>query len=195
MDESDNIEVGQQTHTSVREIKAILRDRNEQITARDEIKAYVEPPLVDACERFWDMNVMTLSSSANSKNIGYEAYIIIDYNSLSEENKEIAKNSGEFLEDYDGRPAVGFLIPVSEPTTPEEIKAKADEVASRFQKQKATWIPSYTLQEMRQWYGIEPDDDEFGVVDFEEADFYYDSKSKKFFLSEEHFQKTKENID
>lgn len=195
MDETGGIEAGQQTHTSITEIKPIERNRNEMIKTRDEIREYVEPPLVDACERFWDMNVRTLSSSANSKDVGYQAYIIVDFNSLSEENKQIAQESGKLLENYDGRPAVDIEIPVNETTTAEEIKAKADAIAEKFKKQKATWIPSYTLQDVRKWYGIEPEDDKYGIEDFKEEGFYYDPEGKKFYLSEEHFQKASEEVE
>lgn len=195
MDEVGDIETRQQVQTPIKEIKPIQRNRNQIIETKDDIKEYVESPLVEACEHFWDVNVKTLSSSANTKDVGHEACIIIDYNSLSEENKQIAKESGKFLEDYDSRPAVDIRIPISETTTAEEIKTKACEIAGRFKKQKATWIPSYTLQEVRLKYGIEPEDNRYGVGDFKEEGFYYDSEGKKFYLSEEHFQKAKEEVD
>lgn len=192
MDEAAGIEVDQQTQTSITEIKPIERNRNEMIKTRGEIREYVESPLVDACERFWDMGVRTLSSSANFKDIGHQAYIIVDFSSLSGENKQIARESGRLLEDYDGRLAIDIEIPVSETTTAEEIKAKVDKIAERFKKQKATWIPSYTLQDVRKSYGIESEDDKYGVDDFKEEGFYYDPEGKRFYLSKEHFQKASE---
>lgn len=194
MDEASRIEIGQQSQVPVKEVEAIERSRNEMILTRDEIKEYVESPLVDACERFWDLNVRTLSSSANSKDVGSKASIIIDYDSLSERNKQTAKESGELLEKYDGRPAVNILIPVNEATTVDEIKGRASKIVSRFEKQKAIWIPSYSLQEMRGIYGIDPDDKEYGVNWFAGGNFYYDPKGEKFYLSEEHFKKATEEV-
>lgn len=191
MNESHNPEINPHIQTPLARIEPIEKGRNAMFRNRDEIKEYVEPPLVDACENFWDLNVRTLNSSANSKDIGHQAYIIIDYNSLSEDNKKIALESGVLDENYDGRPVVNIGIPVNESTVAEEIKTKAIEISRKFQKQKATWIPSWTLQDMKQWYGIEPEDDRFGIDAFREEGFYYDSESNKFYASEEHSQKAK----
>ena len=195
MDEPGAKEIGQQIQTPITEVKAIERSRNSMITTREEIREYVETPLVDACERFWDLNVQTLSSSANAKDVDRKAYIIIDYGSLSDANKKIADESGEKVDNYDGRPAVDIVIPVTKETTAEEIKQKTSEIADRFQKQKATWVPSYSLQEMRQIYAYDPNDEEYGVEGFVREGYFYDAEGKRFYLSGEHFRKTKEEIE
>jgi len=194
MDEPGANETGQWIQTPITEVKAIERSRNSMITTREEIREYVETPIVDACEHFWDLNVRTLSSSANEKDVDRKAYIILDYDSLSDANKKIAEESGEKIDNYDGRPAVDILIPVTKDTTAEDIRVKATEIANRFKKQKATWIPSYSLQEMRQIYAIDPNDDEYGVEGFVEEGYFYDIEGKRFYLSEEHYNKTKEKI-
>lgn len=195
MDENDSLDFINHTQTPLREVDPIEQNRNEMIKNRAEIKSYVESPLVDACEDLWDKNVRTLSSSANSKDIGYEAYVIKDYDSLSDENKDFAREEGEFIENYDGSPAVKIKIPVTEETTTEAIKDNFASVASKFKKQKAVWIPSYTLGEMRKVYGIDPEDEKYGVAAFTEGgNFYYDPQGKKFYLSEEHFHKAKEEV-
>lgn len=189
MSEDGGVETGKIVQTPIREVKAIERNRNEMIISRAEIKEYVEPPLVKACERLWDLNVRTLSSTANAKDVGRTAGIIIDYNSLSERNKIFAKENCELIEDYDGRPAVNIIIPVEEATTSEDLEGKSLEIVSKFQKQKATWIPSFSIQQIRQVYAIEPDDEKYGVDAFIEEGYYYDQEGKKFYLSEEHYKK------
>ena len=81
---------------TLKEIPAILKSRNILITKKEEIKELVEEPLVKACEMFWDKNIKTYESSANTKNIKVGiCYIKLDYESLSEENKNITSVYGE----------------------------------------------------------------------------------------------------
>lgn len=187
---NEDCEVQIKKAAPIAEIEAIEESRGHMIRTRDEICKYVEPPLVPACEHFWDLNIRTLSSSANAKDIGRKAFILIDYNSLSDENKKIAEESADLLENYDGRPAIDFKIPITNETTLEQVKEQALVFAGRFKKQKASWIPSYALQQMREIYGGDPDDSKFGPEAFiEDGIWYYDSESKKFYLSEEHLKK------
>lgn len=191
---SENNEIPIKT-IPISEIKAIKETRGQMFKTRDEIAKHVESPLVPACERFWDLNIRTLESSANSENIGGDAGIVIDYDSLSDENKKIAKESADFLENYDGRPAIHFKIPVTKETTLEDVKHQASAFAEHFRKQKASWIPSYSLSQMRKTYDCDPNDNEFGPEDFINEGYYYDNESQKFYLSEEHFQKANEKVE
>ncbi len=181
--------------TPIAEIKAIGESRGQMIKTRDEIIKLVEPPLVPACEHFWDLNIRTLESSANANDVGSYAGIAIDYDSLSDENKRIARESADLLEDYDGKPAINFKIPVTNETTLEEIKQRASAFAEGFKKQKASWIPSYSLGQMREIYDSDPDDNEFGPEAFVKEGWYYDIKNQKFYLSEEHFKKVNEELE
>ena len=194
MDETAGSETEVKTQTLISEVKPIEQNRNLMLTERGEVRAYVEPPLVKACERYWDMNVRTLSSSANTKDVNYGAHVILDYDSLSEVNKKVAEEEGELLKDYDGRPAINLEIPIDEKTTAKEIERQSYASASRFQKQKATWIMSMTLGEIRQMYGIDPEDDEFGVDGFKEEGYYYDQETRKFYLSKELYHKAVEEV-
>src|SRR5687768_17607604 len=106
MEEAGDFDSLQIRDVPITEIKAIEKNRGELIKTRKEIKDYVEPPLIEPCEYLWDMNVQTLASSANSKDVDYGAYIIIDYNSLSENNRTAGKETGHYLENYDGKPAI-----------------------------------------------------------------------------------------
>src|ERR1035437_10524830 len=60
-------------------------------TTRESLSKLVEAPLLEACEDLYDKNIRTAMSSANKKDIEYggHAYIDIDFDSLSEENKAI----------------------------------------------------------------------------------------------------------
>ncbi len=187
-------EVQLKTAAPIAEVKAIEESRSQMFKTRGEISKYVELPLVSACEHFWDLNIRTMASSANAKDVGREAYILIDYDSLSDENKKIAEESADLLENYDGRSAVDFKVPITDETTLEQLKQQASAFAERFKKQRAGWIPSYSLQQMREIYSGDPNDSEFGPEAFTEEGWYYDSESQKFYLSEEHFKKANEVV-
>lgn len=182
------------TSIPIAEIKAIEETRNQMFKARDEIAKHVELPLVPACEHFWDLNVATLASSANVKDVNSEAYVLIDYDSLSDENKKIAKESAEFVENYDGRHAINFKIPITNETTLEQVRQSANAFAERFKKQRASWIPNYSLQQMREIYSGDPNDTKFGAEAFVKDGWYYDSEGQRFYLSEEHSKKANEKF-
>ncbi len=70
---SENNEIPIKTTMPIAEIKAIKETRGQMFKTRDEIAKHVEPPLVPVCERFWDLNIKTEESSANSENVGVTA--------------------------------------------------------------------------------------------------------------------------
>jgi hypothetical protein len=173
------------------EMPAIEKSRNEMIAKREEIKDYVEKPLLAACEMLWDNNIRTISTSANQNDIERgEAQIVIDFDSLSEENKEIAAQFAGPVE-YDKGQAVIFSFPVSKSTLPESISQKAEAVASAFKHQPATWIPKYTVEDLKNWYGFPAEGSEFDDPNAWE-DYFYDPVEKVFYLSEEHYKKAHE---
>jgi len=192
----DNFEqkLEQQKISSLAELPAIQESKNQIITTKEQIKDLVEQPLLDACEEMWNKNVRTLSTSANKKDIEVgEAYIIIDFDSLSEENQKVAQQYAKPI-DYDGVKAVKILIPVSESTSTDEISRKATEIAGTFQKQSATWIPKYSLEYLKKAYGISPNETKYDNPSVWEG-YYYDPKEKVFYMSEEHYKKANEEID
>lgn len=147
--------------SSLAEVPAIQESKNQMITRRDQIKDFVERPLLGACEDMWDKNIRTLSTSANKEDIEVgEAYIIIDFDSLSEENKKVAQKLAEPM-DYDGMRAVKIIIPVSETITTDDISQRAAEIAGAFKKQPATWVPKYTLAYLKKVFRIDPKDTRF----------------------------------
>ncbi len=182
------------SHLPITEIGPIEKSRNQMIMGREEIKELVEPPLVRACEQLWDKNIRTLSSSANRKDVGTGAYIILDYDSMSSENQEVAQEMEEVI-DYDGMQALKLKMPIGDDETLfEEVEKSALEMSDKFKKQEASWIPSYTLQQLREIYAYDPEDTSVGVKDFEDTGFYYDPEEKLFYMSEEHYKKATEEV-
>ncbi len=130
--------------SSLADISAIKQSRGIEINTREQIKELVEWPLVKGCEVFWDKNIRTTESSANSGDIqnGF-CYIRIDFDSLSEDNKKIAQRYGEPRNDL-GSNVLEIRIPVNE--SPNIISDQAVGIANTFHKQTATWIHPITLE-------------------------------------------------
>jgi len=179
---------------TIEELEPIEQSRNLWFATRDDISRFVEAPLLKACEILWDKNIRTLSTSANAKDL-YDGfgYIIIDFDNLSEENQQIAQTLAEPVE-YDGMIAVKIEIPLKEGDTAQDVEMKALEVANQFKTQDATWIPIYTLDEVKQIYAI-PEEEEVDPQDFVgpqgEGGLYYDPEEQLFYLSEEHHHKVR----
>lgn len=157
--------------------------------SRDEIKRFVEAPLVTAAEELYDKNIRTLESSANAVNLADAPFIVVDYETLSPENKAISREVGEVF-DYEGTEAVDLIIPFDRDNpTVSSIQANAEAIVHRFQGQPLTWAPGLDLAEIKQLYGI-GEEENYQPKDF--SDFYYDPQSQRFYPSEEIFRKMKE---
>lgn len=74
------------------DIPAIIHGRNETIKFKKDIDSCIEFPLRESIHVLYDKNIETIGSSANFKNIGANAYIMIDKDSISEENINIIKD-------------------------------------------------------------------------------------------------------
>lgn len=179
----------------ISEVAPIKESRNSKIRTREELKQFVETPLLKACEELYDKNIKTISTSANKNdsihNVG--GHVVIDFDMLSDENKRIGEQFGTVAY-ADGKNQLDIVIPMSEATTIKEIEDLAGSIAHRFKKQKMTWAPVWTMAELQALYGMSPDDPEAGPGDFAEL-FYYDEDSKLFYLSKEHAEKVHEKID
>lgn len=116
---------------------------------REDIKRIVEIPLVEACEIFWDKNIKTVESSANKEDIqSGHGWIVLDWDSLSEENKKIAESqSGSLRKAHGGSETLFFYleIPMSKGMLAKDISKTASDIANKFQKQKLTWLLGTTL--------------------------------------------------
>lgn len=186
----ENTHSNNQATSTVANVPAIIKS-GVIFKTRDEIAKYVEVPLVRACEYLWDINIRTLQSSANLKDLENGAYILIDYNSLSLENKEIAKLTSAKIEDYYGHPSLNFTIPITKDTTIEEISNKALDFVKMFKKQRAKWVPTYTFEQLCATFHIDPNSKEIERNHFTHSGYYYDNLNKIYYLSEEHFKKVK----
>ena len=177
--------------TSISEIEPIEQSGAVTLT-RETIKEVVEAPLVAACTMLYDKNIRTVMSSANKKDIERgEAYILIEYDSLSEENKMIAKGFAE-PEEIEGRHYVHIPIPVSSKSTIYEVHTHACSIAEGFKKQKNSWLESYTLDEMRGMFASASLSlDEIKSI----PDIFYDQHNEKFYLNEEHYLKVMDGND
>ena len=157
-----------------------------------DIPKFVERPLLKACIILYDKNIHTLSTSANAKDIGQFAYINIEYDTLSTENKTIGEKYGQVVES-DGKNLLTIKIPIQHPKVRvSEIKKRSLEIANTFKHQKMTWATRYTWEQLLQMYATTPEKaEEEGWTPETFSSFYYDSQEKIFYLSEEHYKKTK----
>lgn len=62
------------------------------VTDREHLRKFIEEPCLAACLYLYDRNIRTVDSSANKNDINGRAYIGIDYDSLSDENKKVVEN-------------------------------------------------------------------------------------------------------
>lgn len=178
--------------TSLSEIEAIRETRNTMVRKRECLESLVEAPLLEACQKLYDKNIQTLATSANKKDIeAGEIYIAIDFGNLSLENQEIAKQYADVV-DWDEFKAVKITISVNEQTSMLEIKQKVEKIANAFKEQPMTWAPKYTLENLKEYYGIASNDSDYDDPKvWEEEGYYYDKKDRVFYISEEHYKKTK----
>lgn len=172
---------------------AIEKSRNQLVRKRSDLSKLVEKPLLLACEILYDKNIRTYSTSANQKDFGHGAYIILDYDTLSSENRRIAEQHGKVIA-YDSGKAVKITLPITEATKVSELEAKSIGIAKQFKTQEATWIPSYSFKDMllQVYAGPEnaPSGHEFTIENFvKEWSMFYDEKGKRFYHSKEHFDK------
>lgn len=116
-----------------------------KINSVDDIKEIVEWPLISTIENFFWKHIETVSSSANGTNI----HIILRYDTLSLENREIAKKLWGSISCSGWswfRPIISFsLPPIVAPT--QYITARWERLANQFKEQKFIKLPSYTLDE------------------------------------------------
>lgn len=123
-------------NTLVSEIEPI-EEGGISVQSREDLRYFVEAPLLEACQLLFDKGVKTAFSSANRKDIGRSGYIAIEYDSLTDTNKEIGKRLGTEGKIHGSIPKKGIYleIPISETSTLGEIKAKALELANQFEDQ------------------------------------------------------------
>jgi len=180
---------------------------------REDIKRIVEVPLVEACEVFWDKNIKTVESSANKENAqNGRGWILLDWDSLSDENKKIAQlQNGQVRKAHGGSETLFYdlEIPMSKDMLAKDISKNATELANKFQKQKITWASGTTLEDriaqiekMRQlpiYKNVDPKEWDRQITELKqpgvfesECKGYFDAKTQACWDSEELFKKSLE---
>lgn len=116
----------------VKDIPAFHQGTSIPIKTRDDLKEVVEEPCLKACQILFDKNIETMDSGCNGENCSDCAYIIINYDTLDERNKQIAdnmvnQNTVKFLPKSDVCLRNYFnQIFIKVPTSPEEIVSSVD---------------------------------------------------------------------
>lgn len=165
---------------------------HEIVRTKGDLQRLINPPLLKAAQLLYDKNVQTISSSANQKDVAIgKVYLLLNYETLSEENKAIVQHTlGLHPEPYGVRrriQAVELARPVDATTTALEIEAWAMTLAEAFHWQPMTWAPTFTLAELR---ALNPGCEDCSIEDFtEDGDYYYAPSAQRFYLSQEHWAK------
>ncbi len=109
----------------VSEVQQILKS-SETIT-RENLRDFIEEPLVEVVESLYDKNILTCMSSANKTNVNGTAWLSIFYDKLSEENKKIVQQKikegiAEMCYEHDSGKVIHLHMPITEQTTVDEVK-------------------------------------------------------------------------
>jgi|GEM_PF-5224093 len=112
--------------------------RDTEMSSRSRIKDHVELPMVKAVEYLFDLGIQSAScgACANEVKNGY-AFLQIKYDSLSEENKAIAKKLG-IVREAENK-TVYIRIDVNQNTTIEYVENVTHAYVSHFKPQRAYW--------------------------------------------------------
>ena len=121
-------------------ISAILpiEESGLEFWSKEDLKNYVEAPLLAACELLFDKGIRTVFSSANQKDIpNGHAYITLDYELLSPANRQIATEIGAegIIHGPVQKKGIYLEIPLTVQSTLGEVKAKALALAGLFENQ------------------------------------------------------------
>lgn len=197
-----DIEVSSEVEPSedLSSISAIENSRNELVYERKDLAKIIEPPLLKACEEFYDKNIRTLSSSANQKDVTYGyAHLHLDLNTMSEENLKvaegIAQELGNEIVDLDHRRILIVHFPLNNDTKASEIEESSLALAQKFKKQPMKWAPCYTVDDLIQSYGSDPNNPERRDPNTWIAEgYYYAEEEGLYYMSKEHFDKVKEDL-
>ena len=111
-----------------------IMEMDAGVGRREDLAMLVEPPLLEACQILFDKNIHSVMSSANKKDLEYKescAYILIEYEGLSPDNKQIADRICQRTVDGGYR----IEVPLNPNSTFGEVKKAAFELVSTFKQQ------------------------------------------------------------
>ncbi len=179
---------------------------------RDAVVLYADEPCVEACKRLYDLNIETITSNGHIEGEDNDtdyAYIGINYESLSDENKEIAnslitKGIIDPVQYNRGHSGVTITIKVliRGDSLVGDISDKLLEFANLFQEQDVLY-GRYTLEDLKKKYfkpkeGQYEDEITLEIISEEEIDerfkYYLETGVIKLDYTEdnEHFFKTED---
>lgn len=176
---------------TISDIEPIQDSSCHIMVSPEDIRNRVEEPLQETVQSLIEeKGIQPISSSANKNDLENKyGYVTIDYESLSQENKDILEKEGYFVEDFginNDIKVVDIKIPLDENSTVEEIKEKATQLTKPLKKQKADWIPEYSVEEIMKEFFYEPQEkDSFLKAGTEDlAGYFFDNQGQKFYDSE-----------
>lgn len=184
----------------ISDIEPIEVSANMLLKDEEDINKMIEEPLQKQIKEIIEKGIKPLSSSANKKDIeaGY-GHIIIDYESLSDENKNIVRKEGYKIIEFgtkEKKTAIEFKIPINQTTRIEEVREKAKKITKELNQQPANWIPEYSIEKIMEFFYYDPSEKEIFLKEYQQnpSDFagYYLDKNNKFYDSKWLFQ-IKEN--
>lgn len=129
----------------VRDVLPIKQATKIFIKSKDELKSVVEEPCLRVCEFLFDRNIETVDSGCNGENSSHRAYVTINYDTLSNENKLIADNlvrqgkfsfypKGDSLRNYFNQ--VEIDIPITPDDFVVNVENKLLSLAKNFKQQE-----------------------------------------------------------
>lgn len=170
--------------------EAIPIPARQIIRSRSELERYVEAPALPACQLLFDRNIRTTTSSAHA---GVEqAFIGIDYATLSSENQKRVMEIGEpTTVDEQGIPKTVLIgVGVDPDDTDDSVAQKLLDKTAELQPQELLWAPGATITEMKRSLDI-PEEYVVTIESLVQASRgYYDPTSQQFFISQELFEKS-----
>lgn len=180
----------------VSEVKPIEKPGVE-ILGKNDLKKIVEIPLLESCQILYDKNIRTVFSSANFKNICDCAYIVIDFDLLSENNKKIGLKLGKICKIHGSNnqnKGIYLSIPIpSKETKIMDIHLSMKALVEQFEKQILNW-GYYDANEYLLAYGYPKEEiNKDNIQKFADSfNMIYDSERNVLWKSKELFQKSKE---
>lgn len=179
--------------TTIEEVIRIDEMSWQIVRQRSDFEKLIEAPLLEAVQLLYDKNIGTIAASANVKDVGEGGCIVINYNTLSEENRRIAEalvdEGVAYWSALSEVKVVHWVVPIHHRLMPVKlVREKALELARRFKLQPFTWVRRYTLDDLTLEFRLR---DKPCPAFFEARGYFYDQKEGLFYLSKEQYMKAK----
>ncbi len=189
---------------TVSEVAQIGYWEGQFIARPEDVERFVEEPLVRPATDLWNLGIRTVSSSANV--LGgkvNQAYVVVDASTLTPTNRQrlesgippttATKLTVESI-DADGS-AVMISMPISPTTSVGDITNEFGTLSSVFVPQPPLWDQRYTLDQLKEVYGMAPDENVEPTQFASDTGYHYDRASGVFFLSAELAEMSRRQID